>query len=378
MNNWVERQKNLIDFTLSALWRRKGKHLALLLVYTFVIFALASVMLFTEALKKEASLLLKDAPEMTVQKMMAGRHDLIPLSYVESIQKIRGVVSVAPRLWGYYFDPVVGANYTLMVPEKEAPGPGKVVVGRGLSRSRQAYEGDILSFRAYTGEPITLKIQKVLSGDSELIAADLILLSGEDFKNFFGFPEGVATDLALRIRNPRELTTIAFKISDLLPDTRIILREEVARTYDSVFDWRGGIIIVTFSMAGLAFIILAWEKASGLSAEEKREIGILKAIGWETSDVLLLKFWEGVVVSLSSFLMGMVLAYLHVFFSSATLFAHALKGWSILYPEFKLIPFIDPYQVVVLFFFTVVPYTVATIIPSWRAATIDPDTVMRA
>ena len=31
----------------------------------------------------------------------------------------------------------------------------------------------------------------------------------------------------------------------------------------------------------------------------------------------------------------------------------------------------------ILFFFTVIPYTVATIIPAWRAATIDPDVVMR-
>ena len=44
----------------------------------------------------------------------------------------------------------------------------------------------------------------------------------------------------------------------------------------------------------------------------------------------------------------------------------------------RITPFIDPYQVAVLFFLTVVPYTVATIVPSWRAAIIDPDSVMRS
>jgi ABC-type lipoprotein release transport system permease subunit len=115
-----------------------------------------------------------------------------------------------------------------------------------------------------------------------------------------------------------------------------------------------------------------------LSAEEKKEIGILKAIGWETSDILLMKFWEGAAVSLSSFLVGVLLAYVHIFFTSAFLFEPVLKGWSVLYPSFRLTPFIDAYQLMTLFFLTVIPYTVATIVPSWRSATIDPDAVMRA
>ena len=65
-----------------------------------------------------------------------------------------------------------------------------------------------------------------------------------------------------------------------------------------------GMMIVILLGLLLAFIIFAWDKASGLSVEERKEIGILKAIGWETSDVILMKFWEGMVVSLSSFLTG--------------------------------------------------------------------------
>ena len=127
-----------------------------------------------------------------------------------------------------------------------------------------------------------------------------------------------------------------------------------------------------------AFVIFAWDKATGLSLEERREMGILKAVGWETSEVIAMKSWEGIVVSLAAFFTGVLLAYGHIFFSSALLFEPVLKGWAVIYPEFRLVPFVDAYQIAVLFFLTVVPYTVSTIVPSWRAATIDPDAVMRA
>jgi ABC-type lipoprotein release transport system permease subunit len=73
-----------------------------------------------------------------------------------------------------------------------------------------------------------------------------------------------------------------------------------------------------------------------------------------------------------------VAAYLHVFVGSAGLFAPVLKGWSTLSPDFRLTPSIGAMQVATLFFLTVVPYTVATVVPAWRAATADPDEVMRS
>ena len=50
MNHFLRRQRYLIDYTLSSLGRRPGKSLALLLVYTLIVFLLASVMLFTQSL----------------------------------------------------------------------------------------------------------------------------------------------------------------------------------------------------------------------------------------------------------------------------------------------------------------------------------------
>jgi ABC-type lipoprotein release transport system permease subunit len=159
---------------------------------------------------------------------------------------------------------------------------------------------------------------------------------------------------------------VAQKLANALPDSRPILRDEVLRTYQSIFDWREGIVLALLSAAILAFAILAWDKASGISAEEKREIGILKAIGWETGDVIRMKLWEGLLISLTAFLAGYVAAYVHVFHFSAALFEPVLKGWAVLYPRFTLAPVIDGLQIATLFFFTVLPYAVAVLVPIWR------------
>ncbi len=377
MTRWIEKQRNVLDYTISSLLRRRGKNLSLLTVYTLVVFVLASAVLFTQAMKREASLILSGAPEIVVQRLLQGRYDPIPMSYLEKIRKIRGVTSVGVRLWGYVYDSTIGANYTLMVPPTGVPGRDRIIIGDGISKSRMIHPGDTMAFRTYEGRVRTFTVADVISPQSALVSADLVLVSESDFRGIFGLPTDRATDLVISVRNPKEMITIAAKISEMFPDARPIIRDEMARTYDSVFDWRGGLLIALFSMVLFAFIILAWEKASGLSAEERREIGILKAIGWEISDVITVKAYEGLLVSFFSFGLGTALAYVHVFLSSAFIFAPVLKGWSVLYPDFRLVPFIDPYQIAIMFFLTVLPYTVATIVPSWRAAIVDPDSVMR-
>jgi ABC-type lipoprotein release transport system permease subunit len=383
MKTWIEKQSALIDFTLASLGRRKFKTLGLLLVYTLIVFLLASTMLYTHALRHEAAAVLKNSPEVILQRMVAGRHDLIPPGYLEKIGRVRGVQKKEGRLWGYYYDAVVKANYTLMVSPAQAGAAsekisdGRIVVGAAVARARGLMPGNLISFRSYAGRLFSFTVAAVLPHEAELVSADLILMSEADFRAFFEFPPGHYADIALSVANPQEVRNVAAKLGQMLPDSRPILREEVLRTYESIFNWREGIVLVLLSGAILAFAIFAWEKASGLSAEEKREIGILKAIGWETGDVLKMKFWEGALVSLAAFLLGYIAAYVHVFHFSSLLFEPVLKGWAVLYPRFELRPVVDGFQVATLFFFTVFPYTVATIVPIWRAAVTDPDAVMR-
>ncbi len=377
MRTWLERQNYLIDYTLAALLRRKTRNLGLLLVYTLLVFLFASVLLLSQGLRREAATLMQDAPELIVQKLNAGRHDLLPAAWLDTLRGIRGVSAVRGRLWGYYYDPAVKANYTLMVAPERGLTADAIMVGATLARVREVGVGDYLSLRAANGQPLPLKITALLDSTSELLSADLLLLSESAFHQLFQPPADTYTDAVLTVRNPREARTIAGKITLALPASRPILRAEILRTYDALFNWREGIVFLTLGTLLLAFLILAWDKAAGLSAEEKREIGILKAIGWETGDILRMKLWEGTLISLTAFLTGYALAYVQVFYGGARLFAPVLKGWAVLYPEFRLTPAVDLQQLLVLLAVTVLPYIVATLIPGWRAAIADPDAVMR-
>jgi ABC-type lipoprotein release transport system permease subunit len=356
-----------------------------------VIFITGSILFLTYSFKHEALLILKGAPELIVQKMTAGSHALVPVTYAEEIEKIPGVSAAEPHYWGYYYDSVTGANYTIVAssgPLSEdnrllsgrLPGAGDTgiaAIGSGVSKTRFLGMGDRMILRSAKATRMDFTIAGIFESGSDLLTADLIVISRPDFMQLFSIPEGMATDLVVHVNNETEAPVVARKVRGLYPDTRPILRSEITRTYDAVFSWRSGLILTLFAGALVAFIILAWDKATGLSAEEKREIGILKAIGWETSDILEMKFWEGLVISLTSFLSGILLAYCHVYFFGATLFGPALKGWSVIYPEFRLAPYIDAYQIMTLMALTVVPYIASTIIPSWKSAITDPDEIVR-
>lgn len=375
--HWIERHRCFLDFTLASLWRKRGKNLLLISVYSFIVFLVASVLFFTQALRRQAETILQDSPEMIVQRTIAGRHDLIPVHYGEEIAKIRGVRSVKSRLWGYYYHPAAGSNYTIMSAENFPHQGNSIEIGDGVLRTWGTPTDDGLYFKCFDGRVIPLTVARTFAASTDLVTADLIIVSEPLFRRLFGVPVESATDLAVEIRNNNEQTTIAKKILLQFPDTRIILREEILRTYGSLFDWRSGYIIVLLSGAFFAFAIFAWDKATGLSGPEKVEVGILKAVGWDTFNIIALKFWEGAVVSLSAFIVGIIAAYVHVFFASAPLFEHALKGWGVVYPNFKLYPQVNLYTVMTLFFLTVLPYTLLTIVPVWRTSVTDPDAIMR-
>ena len=384
----MQRQLKLLEYTLSALLRRKWRNLSLLLVYSLLIAALGSVLLLTAALKQEATGSLRSAPELVVQQIAGGRHELIPVSYAETIRELPGVAAVQPRVWGYFYDSLLKANLTLIGVEG-SPGPlsllegrfpqsaAECAVGSGVVNAFGSGQGELLVLEDSGGRRAEYRIAGTFDSASSLLTNDLVVMTTPALRTFFNMPDSLATDLAVEVHNPREVKTLAKKIRYHFPNSRPLTRDEILHTYETLFNWRSGMLLAVSAAALLAFVILAWDRATGMTAEEKREIGILKALGWETGDVLTVKFWEGLVISLLAFLTGLLAAWIHVFVFGAPALVPLLKGWSVLFPDFRLIPAVDFYQLTVLGVLTIVPYLACTLIPSWKSAIIDPDRAMR-
>jgi hypothetical protein len=205
-----------------------------------------------------------------------------------------------------------------------------------------------------------------------LVSADLVLMSEESFRAFFDYPTGHYTDIALSVANPPEVRNVALKLAAACPTARPILRDEVLRTYASIYDWREGIVLALLSGRdpGLRHPRLG-EGQRPLrrgAARDRHPQGHRLGNRRRPQDEVL-----GRPADLADRLPRRLRRRLHPCLPlRRAMFEPVLKGWAVLYPRFQLTPHIDGLQVATLFFFTVVPYTAAVLVPIWKAAITDP------
>ncbi len=387
----------LIEYAINALFRNRSKNIFILVVFTLLTTLLTSVFLITGSIKYELHSTVDALPQITVQKIKAGRHYDIDSSIADEIIGIAGVSEAVPRVWGYYYFENAGVNFSLVGIEQyeqqykksfnqvvkkfdfdELNSKNQMVVGVGVKNIMNAsYYNDYFNFIKPDGSFKKITLAGVFESETQLESNDMILMAKETVREIFDIAESKATDIVVKIPNPEEITTIASKIKLMYPDTRVISSNDLKVSYQNIFDYKSGVFLALFIVALFTFFMIIYDKASGLSSEEKREIGILKAIGWRVDDVLKEKFYESFILSFLAYTIGILLAFGFVYLFQAPLLREIFVGYSQLKTSFEL-PFIFDIQTLFLVFFLSVPiYIAATIIPSWRAATLEVEEVIR-
>jgi len=389
------RSLNIFDYALSSLKRKFLKNTGIFFIFTLVIFLFSSFQLFSKALTEAAEKILTTAPDITVQQMSAGRQVSIAASAATGLKGIFGIQRIEQRIWGYYFDESNGANYTVIglynlagvsskslwigLSEGRLPAAderGKVVISEDVRRRLQL--GSRKHFSLFRPDLTQASFETVGQFDKkgDILTADMMLMSLADARDLFAIPEGLVTDLLVYVANPHEIDTIAKKISEKIPASRVITNRQILKTYKVVFNWRSGLGTICLLTALAAFVILAWDKASGLSQEEMKEVGLLKILGWQTSDIIFLRFCESLTVALLAFFAGYFLAWMHVGYFDGALFRPVFLGWSVIRPVVSLVPSFAAEDLLLVFSISVIPYLCATAVPAWRLATVRADSVI--
>ncbi len=104
----------------------------------------------------------------------------------------------------------------------------------------------------------------VLSSESELVASDLVLLCESRFPKAFRGSRPVCHRSSFSMSQTEELNTVASKVVQILPGHQGRSCEmRYSGPYDAIFNWRGGLVFIVLSGAIFAFILLAWDKATG-------------------------------------------------------------------------------------------------------------------
>ncbi|MBL8606524.1 MAG: ABC transporter permease [Myxococcales bacterium] len=383
-----------LAFAASSLGRRRAKTAALLVGLSFAVTLLAGVLFLTESLRAEAGRARAAMPDIVVQKLVGGRPRTIPESAGAAITKMPSVARVRPRVWGYVFLPALSGNVTVVGVSPEGaqrgdlaaalvsgrdltPGAHEMVLGKDLAKFLGLRDGDELTLPSADRKAPPLKVVGAFGSAVELYAADVIFCDEADARLVLGVPAGEATDLAVDVKNPDETRVLVKTISDGMPDARVVDKASMQRVYELAYGRRSGLVLAACIPALLALFVLAWDRLSGMGPAERKEIAILKAVGFSTRDVLFVKLGESLVVSGLATLLGLVLAYGWIFVLGAPGLRGALVGWSVLYPEAPLTPAVGVAEILGIAALSMGPFVLLAVVPAWRAAIVDPMDAMR-
>lgn len=383
----------ILEYAINSLLAQKYKTIFIAFVLSMLVFLLSSIFFIANSIKYELETTLESLPEIIVQNIKAGRHYDIDVEDVDTILNIEGVDSAVARVWGYYYFENAGVNFSIIgvdayeqqykkslddASEKLDFTTPSMVVGSGVKKAmNESYYKDYFNFIKPNGELKRVDLVGVFKAETELESNDVIVMSKESVREIFDIDEQKATDIAVKVSNKDEVAMVASKIKLLHPQSRVVTKDDLKISYQNIFDYKSGIFLTLFITSIFTFFIVVYDRASGLSSEQKREIGVLRAIGWRVDDILKERFYEAFIVSIFSFLAGTIFAFAFVYIFNAPLISNVFSGYSKLKTTFDLAFVFDIQTLALIFFLSVPIYISAIIIPSYRSATLDVDEVMR-
>lgn len=379
------------NFLFLILIKHKSKHIAIFFISIFIIFLVSCILFISNSLKKEIFNTLEHQNDFIIQKINSGKIEPIPTSWIDDFSSINGVSLTQQRVYGYYyFMPensyftIVGIDFFEEQNNKNIKELLKIlnisdfletnsmIIGNGVKQLFDKYHYfDSYDFKLQDKKQLNIKIFKDLPKEANLVANDLIIMDINLAKKILNLNENLSTDIVLNVPNHLEKQNIKEELLLKHSNIRILDKEFLKKEYENMFNYKGGIFLILFLVVIFTFILILYQRYSMVSFGDKKEIAILKAVGWSIKDIIKLKLTENFIVAFVAFLIGIIFAYIFVFMLNAPFLKNIFIGFSNIKNDFILIPNIEISNLISLFLFFIIPFLSAILIPVWKIAVID-------
>lgn len=392
MNNYP-----FLNFVFLQIYTNKTKHLSIFLIATILIAVLSSFLFISNSISKDIKTTMDNQPDFIVQKIRSGKVVDIPNEWIDELSSINGITNIQQRVYGqHYYEPaeqyfvIIGIDlYNTQIASNlqkvmqnidinDFLAKQNMIIGDGVKTFLDQYH----YFDYYTFRPPDRSIKKVyiydtLPHQSDIVSSDNIIMNIDLAKKILGIEDDYSSDIIFNVPNQKERTTIIDKIKMLHFDTRIIQKEDILKSYSNFFNYRSTIFLLLYTLVLITFILIIYQRYSYINSVDKKEIGVLRALGWSINDVIRLKIVENLIIFISAFILGINLAYSYLFIFNAPLLKSIFLGFSNLPVDVVFYPNIDFGILFMIFIFFIVPIIAAILIPVWRLSTIEPYETMR-
>ncbi len=389
INLWLMAAQNLR--------RYKAKTLTIIVPLALVMGTSFFMMSTRGGFIKDALVAADFLPDVTVQGIEAGRVGKISLDVMDGIEAVKNVKKVLPRVWGYLPLKIDGVDvaFTLMGLDFEnmvndgkilstigegvflAPGDRKkAVLGSGVASTFQAEVGDIIQVQDTLGNNGRYEVIGILNKTIQVYSTDLIIVSIDDARQFFGCGDRYASDLLVYTDIPSNADRVALEISQMFSNTRVLTSGALTALVEEAFGRRGGTFQAMWVILLICVLLLVWAQSAHISVDVSKEIGILKAVGWRTGEIIEMRMMESLILGLTGTSVGLLLGFIYALMGTPGLSGYCL-GCASIYPKFPVPVHCDMESLVLLFVLGVMPLMVVSAIPAWLAGIVDADEAIR-
>lgn len=373
--------KLLILWAARDLMRRPGAALLSGLSLASLVTIVGVALLLTEAVSRTAVEVVEAGPSVIARRLGPAGVLPMPNRAAERIKEVPGVLHPRVRVWG----PALVFNMMMdrmpvsilgVTAEELAKLPSiktstltvnTMIAGPGM----MLQEGSWATIKG-PGDYDHFEVKELASDQTGALFYDVFLMRPDRVRSILGLRPDEGTDLAFDVFRESEEEAIRNDVSEALGfPVMLTIKKEAARYYRAQAAKQGSLL----SLVALPALLAIGALMLGLSRagpERSRELGLMKSMGWTTSDLMMLAGGRALITALPSVALGLAAAWAFVYSPLSSWAGTALMEWNGVGPQLRLDPAGAGFVLAEVAAFVLFPWLLAALWPAVQSSAKDP------